>query len=149
MDLKNLSDLVREEFQKIKLPQEFEIDVRPHSEVYPHSQQSKDSYMIKISIGSEEEDPEERFYDNICSFLDFWYNKEENRLENVNFKLVPEFRGKGIGRKLVKSMEEVGRKLGCEYVQIDLNTNPDFWEHVGYKRKENYWEKQILSKTSA
>ncbi len=135
-----LESQVLEEFGKIGLPQSFEVDVRPYSEVYPNSPEILPKTFIQISIGSSAED---KTHDSMCSYLDFWYNTDEKRIEDVNFKLQNPLKGQGLGRSLVQTMEQVGRNLGCTSSRINVNTNPSFWEYMGYVPKGEYWEKSI------
>jgi GNAT superfamily N-acetyltransferase len=135
----DIASFLEQELGKLCLPT-FEITVRQYSEVYPHSQDTMNSEQIKITIGSKSESP---WRDTECSFLDFWYNKEANRLEHINYFLLPELRGKGLGRRLVEIMEKTGQGLGCDNVRIDVDVNPSFWKHIGYRREKYYWEKKI------
>jgi len=138
----NLEPIVSEEIKKLQLPQEVEIDIRLDSDTSPldSSKQDNESYFIQISIGSDEDDSTR---DSTCSYLDFWYNQNTNSLEHVNFSLKEDLRGKGFGRKLVESMEEIGRKLGCNRTKINLNLNPSFWAHLDYQDQGDYWEKHL------
>jgi len=137
--LMKLKLIVREELDKLKIPNT-KITVIKHSEVYPDCNEEIDSYLIQISIDSNLDNP---FHDCSCSYLDFWYNKDKQRIEHINFSLKEKLKRKGFGRGLVKTMEEIGKKLCCSTSRVCLNTNPSFWNHMGYKRGQDYFEKQI------
>ena len=95
-------------------------------------------YFFKISSKSNdlfhEDDPN-------CSFLDFKYNSEMNLIEYVNLNIKENDRDKGLGKSLVKTMEIIANDLDCSSIKIDINKKPSFWEHLGYSRNNNYWEK--------
>lgn len=135
-----LEPIIEKELNKLSLPNH-KTTVRKYCEVHPdYDTKDKSPYFIQISIGSKSDDPSE---DCICSYLDFWYNKKERRLHDICISLKDDLKGKGFGRGLVEAMEEVGKKLACDKSRIYLNTNPSFWEHMGYSPKGDYWEKQI------
>ena len=134
-----LKSIVKKELKNLKLPP-YKVTIKKHSEVYPDNPKKINSYQIKISINSKSDHPEE---DCSCSHLDFWYNAKEQRIEHIKFSM-KELKGIGLGRKLVNSMEEIGKKLGCLTSRVCVNTNEIFWKKMGYKPIENYWEKQII-----
>ena len=136
----NLNDLVLQELEGLNIPTSYKVDIRHWSEVYPNDPNPINSQFIQISIGSSMEDST---HDAQCSYLDFWYNQDQERIEHVNFSLKKEMKDQGFGRGLVEMMEKIGKELGCNSVRINLNTNPSFWEHMGYKNLEEYWEKSI------
>jgi hypothetical protein len=138
-----LEDIVKKEIDKINLPIEYKIVLKTYEEVYPRYDDPKLSTLIQISLGSKREDS---MHDLKCSYLDFWYNKKEDRIDNINFSLKGELLGKGYGRKLVKSMEKIGRKLNCKTIRINLDTNNSFWKHMGYKKEDSYTQKKLKYK---
>ncbi|MCA9487752.1 MAG: hypothetical protein KC516_02210 [Nanoarchaeota archaeon] len=134
-----LEPIIQEELNKLQLPNA-KITLRTYSEVYPHSDKNTDSYFIQISIDSNLEDST---HDCSCSYLDFWYNSEDQRIEHINFSLKENLKGKGFGRELVETMEKIGKRLDCKTSRVCLNTNYSFWNHMGYEQEQSYWEKQI------
>jgi len=134
-----LEKIILTEFEKLQIPN-LKVEIKSHSEFYSISYKTEDFYYIQVSISS---NLKNSMMNNSNSYLNFWYNKKDKIIEDINFKLEENLKGKGYGRKLTETMEEVGKKLKCKIVRIYVNINPSFWNHLGYKQIDNLWEKQI------
>ena len=135
-----LESAVKKEIRKVNLDVPITINVRDYADVYPHSKEDDKRQFVQISLGSDATNPNS---DCACSYLDFWYDKNEKRIEHINYKLQDLLKNKGNGRKLVQAMEQVGKDMECKEVRINVNTNKPFWEHMGYKQKGDHWEKHL------
>lgn len=127
----NLQKIIEEEIKLSKIPLKFEILIHP---------KNKNSYFVQITLDKKE--IKNHLPSN--SYLDFWYNKEKNYIEHINLKINEEFKGNGYGRKIVHSLENIGRKLNCSKCLIYININESFWKHLGYKKIDDTWEKELL-----
>jgi hypothetical protein len=135
-----LPELLSQELENLHLPVGYKVDVRPYSEVYPEDPNQQNSQFVQISIGSSRRDST---HDNGCSYLDFWFNPDQRRIEHVNLSLKKKMKNRGFSRGLVEAMEKIGVALECHSIRINLNTNTSFWEHMGYKRQKESWDKDI------
>ncbi|MGV8086173.1 MAG: GNAT family N-acetyltransferase [Candidatus Woesearchaeota archaeon] len=81
------------------------------------------------------------------SYLDFYYSPKHNRIEHINLKVLSPLTNKGYARKLVETMENVGRRTGCHTSRVNININKSFWEHMGYELNESVdtkcWDKKL------
>lgn len=61
----------------------------------------------------------------------------DNSLYIEDFRVKPAYRSKGCGRLMEKQIEQFGKKIGADY--IELNTVPqaiDFWHKIGFRLAE-------------
>ena len=138
--MEDLKDIVINEIKKLKFGKDIKLDIRRYEEVYPESEEQEDSYLIQIRIGSQKDDST---HDTTCSYLDFWYNPKEKVLDHINLRLIENLRNRDLGRGLVKSLEDIGKGLNCHKVKIYINTNKEFWNHMGYADRGDHWEKEL------
>ncbi len=63
--------------------------------------------------------------------------KEENGLEISKIYLLPEYRGRGLGRKCMEFMMDKGREMGCNRAYLEANHDNKnalaFYESLGFK----------------
>ena len=75
-------------------------------------------------------------------------------LELVNIDVPLELQGKGIGTRIVRSVEEKARQLGKQAVTLGTSRNAEgvawkslpWWQHLGYvitHEEENEWTRSI------
>ena len=89
---------------------------------------------------SELENP---FKDPHCSAVDFVIRRKDDRISHIWLRLEEDCRGKGFGRKLVEYLEEAAKALGFNKLQVNININESFWEHMGFKQVGNAWVKEL------
>jgi len=134
MGLKSIvKSIVKDEIDGLGLDANIALDIDSYEELYPSGPPEKDSYRIEISMGDKKD-----------SYIFFWYNGKEKRMEHINLRLMFELSGKGRGRKLVELAENTGRKMGCDISRVNLPGNKIFWSRMGYKQNGDYWEKSLL-----
>jgi GNAT superfamily N-acetyltransferase len=66
-------------------------------------------------------------------YYDFLVDLQKKSSYKGNLYLTLEYRGRGMGRKLVEMREDVCRDLSINLILIDDSTNPSFWNHMGYE----------------
>ncbi|MFP4112539.1 MAG: hypothetical protein ACLFPQ_00745 [Candidatus Woesearchaeota archaeon] len=77
----------------------------------------------------------------------FSYDLDMEMIDGVILWLDTADRNQGYARGLVNIMENFAYVSGCAKVQFDVNLNPEFWTHMGYrqnKKDRELWEKYIL-----
>jgi len=126
-----MENYLTERIKNMNLPENFKVEITNYLQIHPHTDEKKDAKIVQILIGQD------------YSFLDFTYDPETKALDNVEIHLKQELRGKGFGKGLLRIMEELGKQLGCRYARFQINQNPDFWKHMGYNQRGNYWEKRL------
>ena len=64
--------------------------------------------------------------------------KEDDGLEISKIYLLPEYRGRGLGRKCMEFMMERGRELGCKRAYLEANHDNKnalaFYESLGFRQ---------------
>jgi len=98
------------------------------------------STTYKVFLDSEIENP---FKDPVCSAVDFVCERKSDCLSHLWLCLREERRGAGLGRKLIAFLEEVALKLGRPRLQVNINVNESFWEHMGFSEFYNVWLKDV------
>ena len=138
-----LEQTILSEFDKIKIPVNDRLSVRSYDEVYPNHSIDKGTFFIQLNYGGL--DLYDRKNECLCSFLDFWYDPKNECINHINFCLKKDLKGKGYGRKLVESMHEFGKIMGCKSSFVYLNCNKSFWDHMDYKKvNDSCYEKKLI-----
>ena len=138
MNVDELHKLVNNKIKEIQLLQHHHLRVSSHNKVRPDDP-PRDAFLIQLSIGSRAPFP---FEEANCPFFDFWYNRENNLIEDITIDL-KDLNGQGVGAKLVKAIEELGRALGCKMVQTVDNFNPEFWQEMKYEKAGEFWQREL------
>jgi len=157
-----LESIILEEIKKSNIPLKLLVNI-----YYPKELDSKtydknnSSIFIQIDIESNENtnnnnkkknnnnnhniEYQKTYYQSILdiSYLDFYYVPKDKLIEHININLIETLRNKGYGSKLIKTIENIGRKLECNISRVNFNTNKDFWTYMGYEINGLYWDKKI------
>lgn len=147
---KELEYIVLNELEKKYFPIEKKVTATYYSKIHPENTltntDSNNTIMVKIDLLTKKYSKNTNNKNN-QSYLDFYYNIKQNRIEHMALRLKKNLRGKGYARKLVEAVEGVGKKLGCDTIRINVNINKSFWKHMGYELNqssdEKYWDKKL------
>jgi len=64
------------------------------------------------------------------SYLGFWYNENEKRIEYVNLSVKEEHRD--IKKDLAKQLESIGDVLNCNVISVSFTKEREPWEDLDY-----------------
>ena len=65
---------------------------------------------------------------------DFTLKPNSQVSDDLYISIDDQVQGYGYGRKLVEAHESICRNVGINLIVVDLCTNPQFWQHMGYER---------------
>ena len=131
-----LKNIVLGEVEKARLPEPVSSDIK----CYPGINQDVDSmYFVRILCGTSREN---FLVSGSYAHLEFMYNPTKYTIDNVNIGTGGRLSGKGVARRLVHIMENVGVLVDCKIIEITDNRAPLFWKNLGYiEIDEDYWIK--------
>ena len=113
----------------------------PDLQVYVEWKPREQRTMYKVSLDS---DQDNHLKDPKCSSVDFSCRRKDDRLEHIWLRLKEDRRGEGLGRKLVRFLEEAALAFNRPKLQVNINVNESFWEHMGFKRVGDAWIKDVV-----
>jgi len=137
MPLNDYSDFIEDEMALIGLPCSYKVEI-----IY--NKYGRGRFWIPISIGTEEEIADRN---PSSSYFDFWFCPRDKEIFGINNKLNLPLQGKGFGRKIFEVVEKFAKHFCCTRIVININTNPEYWEHLGFRMQERdnkiIWVKEL------
>lgn len=92
------------------------------------------------------------FYEDQCSgVIGLWIQTKfyvGKHVEYDNVYVMPGYRGKGVGKKMMKFVDYYAREQGCVAVELDCDIldkgNRKFWEKLGFEQIGHYYQKSLI-----
>jgi len=117
-----LKDLCREEFDKIPV--------------------FKSKGNLRNFLGEFTYNPNLHPDDEEYTKIEFFLTPHDGWIEAIS--VMPNLRGKGIGRNLATAVESIFTRLKIKEIKVKNVYNPEFWEYLGYKKiSSELYKKQL------
>jgi ribosomal protein S18 acetylase RimI-like enzyme len=111
----------------------------------------KDLKTKFISLLAEED---EKIIGFITATITWYVNANKNEAQLWDLYVDEDYRNKGIGSKLVKELEDIGREYGVDHIIVSINPDEDeenpttFYKKNGYQAMKHPWMVKKLFETA-
>jgi len=126
---------VREKAKRIiqPLPKDYVIQTRGY-DYFSGDLKKRKGFFAAISVDSKSKINFPR------TFCNFSVRNDKNYIEIEYIQIKdPALSKKGYSRKILKVIEEIAIENSISRIHVFHCTNPDFWEHIGYKKQEDFF----------